>query len=97
MPTVIHRIVSGKVQGVYFRSFTHETAQRLELLGWVRNLPDGRVETVALGEDKALETFRDQLRQGPPLAEVADVACGGPVSDEVRAAAAEAKGFSILH
>jgi acylphosphatase len=58
--------VRGRVQGVGFRWFVREAAQRAELAGWVRNLPDGEVEIAAAGEDAALERFVRTVRRGPP-------------------------------
>jgi len=66
-------LVSGKVQGVWFRASTREQALVLHLQGFARNLPDGGVEVVALGEEEALDALEAWLRQGPPLAEVAQV------------------------
>jgi acylphosphatase len=68
-----HYWVSGRVQGVYFRAFTEKTARELGLCGWVKNLPDGRVETLACGNLKALEQFEAALWQGPPRAKVEKV------------------------
>jgi len=58
------------VQGVGFRYFTHAVAARENIHGWVRNLPDGRVEADAEGEADALERFERALRHGPPGARV---------------------------
>jgi acylphosphatase len=58
--------VTGRVQGVGFRWFTHRVALELGLAGRVRNLPDGRVEVEAVGGSEMIETFRLRLRQGPP-------------------------------
>jgi acylphosphatase len=58
------------VQGVFFRAGTQQTAQRLGLTGWVRNLPDGRVELVACGEEATLAQLEAWLQQGPPQARV---------------------------
>ena len=69
-----HALVSGRVQGVYYRQSTREQAQRLGLAGWVRNLPDGRVELVAEGEAEALQQLADWLAQGPSEARVSAVA-----------------------
>jgi acylphosphatase len=68
-----HAIVSGRVQGVYFRAETQETARRLGLSGFVRNLPDGSVEVVAEGEAKPLGELLEFLHDGPPLARVHNV------------------------
>jgi acylphosphatase len=74
--------VSGRVQGVGFRFFVSEAADREGLHGWVRNLPDGAVEASAEGEREALERFEQRLRQGPRLSrvdhfDVTDVAATG--------------------
>jgi acylphosphatase len=66
-------LVEGRVQGVWFRAATREQAQRLAVTGFARNLADGRVEVVAQGEAAALDALQDWLRQGPPLARVADL------------------------
>lgn len=68
-------LVSGRVQGVYYRASTQRRAEALGLTGWVRNLPDGRVELVAMGPERALEELREWLWQGPPQARVAEVRC----------------------
>jgi acylphosphatase len=67
--------VSGKVQGVFFRSATRQQALSLGLAGWARNLPDGRVEVVASGEEVQIRTLCDWLRVGPPHAHVTEVVC----------------------
>jgi len=66
-------LVSGKVQGVFFRAATREQAQRLGLRGHARNLADGRVEVVVAGADEAIEVLAQWLQHGPPMARVADV------------------------
>lgn len=66
-------IVRGRVQGVGFRWFVMRTAQRLELGGFVRNLPDGTVEVVSQGPDAALEAMEQSLHEGPPHASVESV------------------------
>ncbi len=68
-----HIWVSGRVQGVWFRATAREIANRLGLKGWVRNLPDGRVEIVAEGDESALDEFIKWCWEGPPLARVEDV------------------------
>lgn len=65
--------VSGKVQGVWFRAATREQAERFALCGYVRNLPDGRVEVLAVGEEGAISALERWLWQGPPLARVEEV------------------------
>ena len=66
-------VISGRVQGVGFRWFTRDAAQREGLTGWVRNLPDGRVEAFAEGEAESVERMERALRQGPGGARVKDV------------------------
>ncbi|MEZ0242813.1 MAG: acylphosphatase [Sphingomonas sp.] len=65
--------VSGRVQGVSYRDWVVRTAQRFKLIGWVRNLRDGRVEILADGEDEAIGQLVDACREGPPLARVEHV------------------------
>jgi acylphosphatase len=69
----IRCLVGGRVQGVYYRAATVEQANRLALHGWVRNLPDGRVEAVAAGPAAALSEFASWLWSGPPAARVDSV------------------------
>ena len=66
-------IVSGHVQGVGFRFFAERAARRAGVRGWVRNLPDGRVETVAEGEEAAVKRYLEEIRKGPLGGRVADV------------------------
>ena len=68
-----HIFVSGRVQGVFYRATTQEVARKLRLKGWVRNLPDGRVEIVVEGPEDALKALIDWCWEGPPLARVEDV------------------------
>jgi acylphosphatase len=63
-------LVGGKVQGVWFRASTRDRAVALNLRGFARNLPDGRVEVLALGEDDAVEQLAQWLHYGPPQARV---------------------------
>ena len=71
MPTLCrHVLVSGRVQGVAFRWYTVEKAGELGLAGWVKNLPDGRVETWIEGEASAIESMLAWLAKGPPAARV---------------------------
>jgi len=69
----IHVYVSGVVQGVFFRHHTKERALELGVTGWVRNLPDGRVEAVFEGEDGSVDRIIAFCRKGPPGAHVAEV------------------------
>ncbi len=80
--------VSGRVQGVFFRDSTRRQARILGLSGWARNLPDGRVEVLACGEEQALAAMERWLWEGPPQAQVTDVV-GGEVQCDVPA------GFTI--
>jgi len=66
----LHAFISGRVQGVGFRAFTERKANLYGLSGWVRNLPDGRVEVVAEGDEILLKEFLKDLKKGPPLARV---------------------------
>jgi acylphosphatase len=69
----LHAIVEGRVQGVSFRYFVVEQAENLDISGWVRNLWNGGVEVTAEGTRQDLETLLQALRDGPPMASVADV------------------------
>lgn len=68
-----HVYVSGRVQGVFFRSETQDEALRHSLTGWVRNLPDDRVEAVFEGEKENVEKLIEFCRKGPPGARVTKV------------------------
>jgi acylphosphatase len=70
MKARVHVFVSGRVQGVFFRAETADMADRLGLAGWVRNLPDGRVEALFEGEKEDVEKALDFCRKGPPGARV---------------------------
>jgi acylphosphatase len=66
-------LVSGKVQGVFYRASTAERARALGVTGYAKNLPDGRVEVLACGEEAQVKELIDWLRQGPPAAKVQHV------------------------
>ncbi len=66
----LHLLIAGRVQGVSYRVSAAHEAQRLGLAGWVRNLPDGRVELLAQGDAELLRQLRDWCRQGPSLTRV---------------------------
>jgi acylphosphatase len=68
-----HIFVTGKVQGVYYRQTTMEAARAHRVFGWVRNLPDGRVEAVLEGEESGVNKVMDWCRKGPPNAKVEKV------------------------
>jgi len=65
--------VRGRVQGVFFRAEARARAESLGLAGWIRNLPDGRVEAVFEGEDERVESMVEWCRRGPRGARVDDV------------------------
>jgi acylphosphatase len=65
-----HVWVDGRVQGVFFRQETARAARNGNVAGWVRNLPDGRVEAVFEGSRDAVESLVNWMGQGPPLAYV---------------------------
>ena len=71
----LHCLISGKVQNVWFRANTQKEAKKLGLTGWVRNLPDGRVEAMICGPQAQIETLKTWLRHGPERAEVTDLQC----------------------
>ena len=66
-------VVSGRVQGVGFRWFTQEAARREGAMGWVRNLPDGRVEALIEGDSEAITRVERAIRSGPRGARVEQV------------------------
>lgn len=70
-------LISGRVQGVSFRYYTCRKAIALGLQGWVRNLPDGRVEAVIQGDRTVVESMLDWFWQGSPEAQVDDVKTEG--------------------
>lgn len=65
--------VTGRVQGVYYRASTQEQARTLGLRGWVRNMPDGRVELRAQGTRGRVEALLEWCRKGPPASRVESV------------------------
>jgi acylphosphatase len=66
----LHVLIEGRVQGVFFRAATRDEARKWGLKGWVRNLPDGRVEAMFEGDKRVLEIMLAWCRQGPPYAHV---------------------------
>ena len=66
-------LVSGRVQGVFFRDSARREAEALGVAGWARNLPDGRVEVVAEGAEPAVEQMIRWCGAGPPRATVTNV------------------------
>ncbi len=65
--------LSGRVQGVGFRYFTQRVAARHQVLGYVRNLDDGRVEALAQGLERSVEAFKHDITAGPQYSRVAEV------------------------
>jgi acylphosphatase len=63
-------LIGGRVQGVGFRYFAYDAAQREGVSGWVRNLHDGRVEVFAEGAADAITRFEERIRNGPSIARV---------------------------
>ncbi|KXB02403.1 acylphosphatase [candidate division MSBL1 archaeon SCGC-AAA261F19] len=71
--TRAHVFISGRVQGVFFRSTTRSKAKNLSITGWVKNLKDGRVEAVFEGEDDKVKEMLDFCHEGSSAAQVSDV------------------------
>jgi len=86
----VQMLISGCVQGVFYRASTQDKARTLGLSGWVCNLPDGRVEIVAQGNPHDVQALIMWAHTGPPLAQVSDVAvsweepCTGETGFRVR-------------
>ena len=66
----VRLIISGKVQGVFFRVETQKAARDFGVTGWVRNLADGTVEALAEGERSNVDALIDWCHQGPPMSRV---------------------------
>jgi acylphosphatase len=66
----LHMMIYGRVQGVWFRASTQETARRLKIQGWVRNTPEGNVEAHIQGEKSSVDEMLSWCEQGPPGARV---------------------------
>ncbi|MFH1509061.1 MAG: acylphosphatase [bacterium] len=73
MNKVIRMKILGRVQGVCFRNFVWEKANKLNIKGYVKNLADGSVEIIASGEEKSLDKLIKKCRQGSKLAEVENI------------------------
>ena len=86
----VRLVITGKVQGVFFRARAKEEADRLGIRGWVKNRDDGTVEIVAEGIPGTLEQFVDWCGRGPPEASVTGV-------ERTAAEDQNFTGFSILH
>lgn len=68
----IHAVITGRVQGVGFRSFVEDEADNLGITGWVRNMYSGEVEVIAEGNEKDLEQFCQKIKAGPSLSYITD-------------------------
>ena len=73
MKSNVHVVISGRVQGVWFRANTKQKAEELGLTGWVRNTSDGCVEAVFEGEEKLVNEMIKWCHKGPSLANVENV------------------------
>lgn len=80
-----HVFISGFVQGVAFRQFVKSSALKLGVSGWVKNLPDNRVEAVFQGDEKAVEQLVVLCKKGPFLSEVKDVITSWEKSEKTHA------------
>ncbi|MFP3982071.1 MAG: acylphosphatase [Desulfurivibrionaceae bacterium] len=69
----LHAVVSGRVQGVFFRDYTRSEAERLGVSGWVRNRSDGSVEVLISGEEHKVDQMVEWLYQGSPMSKVSSV------------------------
>lgn len=69
----VRAVISGRVQGVWYRGWTVDQATALGLTGWVRNNPDGTVEALFHGPAATVDTMLANCRSGPPLARVDDI------------------------
>ena len=69
----VHALITGRVQGVWFRAETKRTADQNGVTGWVRNRRDGSVEALFEGAEESVQRVLTWCRQGPPLAKVTDV------------------------
>ena len=87
----IHAFVSGLVQGISYRYYTKQFADKLGLKGWVKNLPDGRVEVIAEGNEKEINEMIKFLENGPEDAKILDLEIK---KEEYKG---EFKHFDIIH
>ena len=69
-PSTIYFMISGRIQGVFFRASTKSMADQYGIKGWVKNLPNGDVEGIATGDATRLKLFREWLKRGPGMAKV---------------------------
>lgn len=87
----VHVFISGLVQGVFFRWNTKRNADKLQLSGWVRNLPDGRVEAIFEGKKESIEKMIEWCKKGPSGAIVEKVEI---IYEDYKG---EFKGFKIIY
>ena len=73
MKSRVHVVISGRVQGVWFRASARDKAQQIGLTGWVKNTSEGNVEAVFEGEETIIDEMLDWCHHGPPLAQVENV------------------------
>jgi acylphosphatase len=73
MKTRVHVVISGQVQGVWYRASTKEKAEELGLTGWIKNTMDGNVEAIFEGDTSTVDEIIAWCWNGPPLARVTDV------------------------
>ncbi len=66
----LRAVISGRVQGVWFRGWTEREARKRRLAGWVRNCPDGTVEALFSGDPSEVDAMLEACRRGPPAAKV---------------------------
>lgn len=93
--TIRHLLIHGRVQGVGFRAWAQDTADRLGIEGWVRNRRGGEVEIVVAGSPQAVAAMAEACRRGPSFAHVIQVEERDAREDELRLRGAEG-GFSGL-
>ncbi len=86
-----HVFISGIVQGVFFRANTMEMARELKLSGWVKNLPDGRVEAIFQGDENKVKKMIEWCHKGPRFARVSKV------DVEIRGIKDKLQGFEIRY
>lgn len=90
-PKRLRAIISGRVQGVWYRASTRDQAAAYGLTGWVKNLPDGRVEAVMEGDEELLRQMLAWCWQGPPNARV------DAIEESWSPATGEFKGFKVAY
>lgn len=76
-----HLFIEGQVQGVFYRASAKDVADELNIKGWIRNLPDGNVETLAIGDEAAIKEFIAWCKKGPKKAVVTNVTVKTEMAD----------------